>query len=246
MRRTRKRVLQRHRRRVRVRERLVRLGHEQREERDDRREPAGDDRGGKRGRVAEVAREHQHRAEREQPRIRDEVAEARAGERAAPRRREARVVGGVRHPRDRDADDDVGALPHGESTLARRVPERAEVGAVERPPREVEQSASGTAQIAKRLMNRLTKPIGPSSARASAHAPKTIVHSHCARNPKSSSDSAAAAVAMTRSSKTVQPRPLQDVDRRRQERPALSERRAHRASCRARVRLRRSDPPSRA
>ncbi len=40
------------------------------------------------------------------------------------------------------------------------------------------------------------KPSGPRSASASAAAPKTIVQSHYARNPKSSSESAAAAVAM--------------------------------------------------
>ena len=56
-------------------------------------------------------------------------------------------------------------------------------------------------------MNLRTNPIGPSSASASAQAPKTIVHSHCARKPNSSSDSAAAAVAMRSSSNTVQPSP---------------------------------------
>ena len=133
LRRAREGVLERHRRRVGVRERLVRLGHEQREERDDRGEPAGDDGGGKRGRVAEVAREHEHGAEREQPRVRDEVADSRTGERAAPRRREARVVGGVRDPRDRDPDDDVCALP---DARARPRPRRSRS-----PPRSAPSSA---------------------------------------------------------------------------------------------------------
>src|SRR6185436_16047428 len=56
-------------------------------------------------------------------------------------------------------------------------------------------------------MNRRTKPIGPRSARASVAAPKTSVHSHFASNPKSSSERAPAAVAMTSSSKVVQPIP---------------------------------------
>ena len=62
LRRARDGVLQRDRRGVGVRERLVRLGDEEREERDDRGEAASDDRGGQRGRVAEPAREHEHRA----------------------------------------------------------------------------------------------------------------------------------------------------------------------------------------
>ncbi len=54
-------------------------------------------------------------------------------------------------------------------------------------------------------MNLRTKPIGPSSASASAAAPKTSVQSHWARKPKSSSESAATAVAMISSSKIAQP-----------------------------------------
>src|SRR5262245_15864100 len=68
-------------------------------------------------------------------------------------------------------------------------------------------SAAGTAHTANLRTKRRTKPIGPSSASTSAQAPKTSVQSHCARKPKSLSDSAAAAVAITRSSKTVQPTP---------------------------------------
>ena len=139
LRRARHGVLQRDRSRVRVRERLVGLRHEQREQRDDRGEAAGDDGRGQGGGIAEVAREHEHRAEREQPGVRDEVPDAGPGERSAPRGREARVVGRVRDPRDRDADDDVGALPDAETALAVGVPDRRQVGAVERPPREVEE-----------------------------------------------------------------------------------------------------------
>ncbi len=132
-------VLQRHGGRVRVRERLVRLGDEEGEEGDDRSEPSCDDGRRKRGRIAEVTREDEHGTEREEPGVGYQVAEPRACQRAAPGLREPRVVGGVRHPRDRDPDHDVSALPDGEPSLALRVPDRAEVGAVERPPGEVEE-----------------------------------------------------------------------------------------------------------
>ena len=65
LRHARKRVLERDGRRVRVRERLVGLGYEECEERDDRCEPSRDNGGGKRSGIAEVAREHEHSAERE-------------------------------------------------------------------------------------------------------------------------------------------------------------------------------------
>ncbi len=51
-----------------------------------------------------------------------------------------------------------------------------------------------------------TTPIGPSRPIASAAAPNRSVQAHCASKPRSSSESAAAAVAITSSSKTVQPR----------------------------------------
>ena len=53
--------------------------------------------------------------------------------------------------------------------------------------------------------NLRTNPIGPSSASQSATPPKRSVQSHCARKPKSSSESAATAVAMISSSKIAQP-----------------------------------------
>ena len=56
-------------------------------------------------------------------------------------------------------------------------------------------------------MKRRTKPIGPRSARTRAQTPKKSVHSHFASNPKSSSESAEAAVAITSSSNVVQPIP---------------------------------------
>ena len=85
LRRVRHGVLERHRRRVGVRERLVRLRHEQREQRDDRGEAARDDGSRECRRVAEAAREHEHGTEREQPDVGHEVAEPGSGQRAAAR-----------------------------------------------------------------------------------------------------------------------------------------------------------------
>ena len=82
LRRLRHGVLERDCRRVGVREGLVRLRHEQREQRDDRGETSCDDGSRERRRVAEAAREHQHCTECEQPHVGHEVAEPGAGQRA--------------------------------------------------------------------------------------------------------------------------------------------------------------------
>ena len=50
---------------------------------------------------------------------------------------EARVVGGERDPGDRDGDDDVCPLPHGQASLAWSVPRGLETAGAERPPGEV-------------------------------------------------------------------------------------------------------------
>ena len=108
----RERVLQRDRGGVRVRERLVGLRDEQREQRHDRGEAA-------RRRPPRAAQPGSPRSARERARRRGRAARrparssrARSPRGAAPRLREPRVVGRVRHPRDRDPDDDVRSLPH--------------------------------------------------------------------------------------------------------------------------------------
>ena len=58
---------------------------------------------------------------------------------AHARAAEAGVVGGERDPGDGDRDDEVDALEHRRAALAAAVPEAAEAGAVERPPRQVEE-----------------------------------------------------------------------------------------------------------
>ena len=58
---------------------------------------------------------------------------------ADARAAEAGVVGDERDPGDRDRDDEVDALEHRRAALAAAVPQVAEAGAVERPPRQVEE-----------------------------------------------------------------------------------------------------------
>ena len=65
---------------------------------------------------------------------------------------------------------------------------------------------ASTTQIANLRTKRRTKPIGPSSASTVASAPKTSFHSHLPSKPNTRSESAAAAVAITISSKIAQPR----------------------------------------
>ena len=100
-------VLQRHGARVRVGERLVGLRDGEHEEREQRDDPSRGHRRRKRGRVADLARQQDHGAEREEQGVGEEVADPRPPERPARRPREARVVGRERHPGDRHADDDV-------------------------------------------------------------------------------------------------------------------------------------------
>ena len=226
LRNARKRVLERDGRRVRVRERLVGLGDEEREERDDRREPARDDGGRKCSGIAEVAREHEHDAEREQPDLGHEVSDARSRERAAPRLREPRVVGGVRHEGDRDPDDDVGALPDREPALALGVPQRTEVGPVERPPREIDEcerhcpdrkAADEPPDESDRPEQREHERAGAEDDRPQplgAEAEELV--GECGRGGGDH--------------EKLEDRPadaLRDVDRRREERSSLAERRAH-------------------
>ena len=130
-------VLQRDRTRVGVRERLVGLRGRQRDEREERDEPTGRDRGRQRGGIGDVAGQEHDRAEREQQRVRDPVAEARPPERRPRTSREARVVGRERDPRDRDADDDVDPLPRRETALTGSVPRLLEPASGERPPGEI-------------------------------------------------------------------------------------------------------------
>ena len=171
----------------------------------DRADPAGRDRNRQRRRIGDVTGEEEDRAQQPEPDARHEVPAARAQERAGARAAEAGVVGGEWDPRDGDRDDQVDALrarttrprrlgPRGRRARRRRAPTRSGRAARRAPPRP--RTCGRTCR---------TKSIGPSSASASAIPPKSSVHSHCARNPSTSSESAATAVAMIRSSKIDQP-----------------------------------------
>ena len=132
-------VLDRDRGRVHVRERLVGLVDGDGEQREHGADTARRDRDRQGGGVGDVAGEEEHGAQQPEPRPREEVPDRGPPEGAAAVAGEACVVGDERDPRDRDRDDEVDAVEHREPAFALAIPERAEAGAVERPPRQVEQ-----------------------------------------------------------------------------------------------------------
>src|SRR6185503_19713320 len=172
--------------------RLVGLREGQCDEDEQREEPACRDGGRKRRGVRDVPRQEDDRAEPEEQRVGDEVADASPPERSPRRAGEARVVGGKRNPRHGDPDDDVDSLPGREPALAGPRPRLLEPAARERPPGEI-----GNRE-------RHDPHRDPPDDRA--HDADRAEQAHHASKPRSSSESAAAAVAITSSSKTVQPR----------------------------------------
>ena len=131
----REQVLQRDRRRVDVGEGLVALVDGQHQQRDHGERAAGRDHGRDLRRLAQVAREHEQRADPEAPDRRQQVADAGAEEGAAPVAREARVVGGERRPGDDVGDHEVDPLADRDPAGAVLVPERVQVRPCRAPTR---------------------------------------------------------------------------------------------------------------
>ena len=197
-------VLQRDARRVDVREGLVGLVDRDRQQRERAREPGRGDGGRQRGGVVEAPAEHEDDAEQEHPGGGHEVPDRDAGEGAAPVAREAGVVRDERDPRDGERDDEVDRDPQREAALARAVPGRAEVGAVDRPPREVDErrehgpdddALQDLADDADRAgprerwprsrRRRASRPTGRGSRAARRRAPRPPSRSRSARRPPS-------------------------------------------------------------